>query len=120
MSHSLPLFSAPISDEEIRRPHQCTTVGELIHCLWQKNIVLDTQQKAGCDCAHRWLQSGEPFTAYLAVWSDGNWVCFHDYVYRVDPIAPGQFQNGYYASRDDSKHFYHLETNTARDLTLHR
>lgn len=120
MSHSLPLFNAPISDEEIRRPHICATVDELIHCLRQKNIFLDRQQKAGCECAYRWFQSGKPFTAVLAVWPDGNWVCFHDYVYRDAPIAPGQFQNAYYASRDESKHFYHLETDTARDLILHR
>lgn len=120
MSHSLPLFNAPISDEEIRRPHQCATVSELIHCLRQRNILMDRQQKAGCDCAYRWLQSDKPFTAVLAVWPDGNWTCFHDYVYRDVVVAPGQFQSGYYASRDESKHFYHLETDTARDLILHR
>jgi hypothetical protein len=122
MSHSLPLFNAPISDEEIRRPHICATVGELIHCARQQNISFDNQQMLGLECANRWLQSGEPFTYYLALWPDGNWMCFHDYVYRDrdNPVAPGQFQNGYYVSRDESKHFYHLETNTARDLILQR
>lgn len=123
MSHSLQLFEAPILDGEILRPHQCATVEELIHCLRQNNIFLDRQQKAGCECAGRWLKSGEPFTAIFAVWTDGNWSCFHDYVYRDIPIFPGQFQKGYYASRggiDKPAHFYHLETNTARDLILHR
>jgi len=123
MSHSLQLFGAPISDGEIFRPHLCATPDELIHCLRQKNIFLDRQQKLGCDCADRWLKSGEPFTAFFAVWADGNWSCFHDYVYRDAPIFPGQFQKGYYASRggiDKPMHFYHLATNTARDLILHR
>ncbi len=63
MSHSLPLFNTPICDEEICRPYICATVSELVHCLRQSNIFLDRQQKAGCDCAYRWLQSGKPFTA---------------------------------------------------------
>ncbi|MDZ4262561.1 MAG: hypothetical protein U1B30_09560 [Pseudomonadota bacterium] len=123
MSHSLQLFSAPISDEEILRPHTCDTVEELIHCARQQNIFFDNQQMLGLECADRWFKSGDPFTVEFTVWADGNWSCFHDYAYRLMPIFPGQFQKGYYASRggiDKPAHFYHLPTNTARDFILHR
>lgn len=123
MLYNLSLFSAPISNAEIRKPHICSSLGEFFHCAYQQNISIDNQEMLGLECAGRWFKSGEPFTHVLAMWGDGNWSCFHDYVFRDTSIFPGQYERGYYASLGGSNkpmHFYHLETNTARDFILHR
>jgi hypothetical protein len=123
MLHSLQLFSVPLSDAEICKPHVCITLDEFFHCAHQQNISIDNQQMLGLEGADRWFKSGEPFTSIFAMWRDGNWSCFHDYVFRDTPIFPGQYERGYYASRggiSNPMHFYHLATNTARDFILQR
>ena len=124
MLHSLPLFSAPMSKAEIIKPHICTSLDEFFHCAHQQNLFIDKQEMLGLECADRWLKSGEPFKVEFAIWLDGkNWSCFHDYIFRYEPIFPGQYERGYYVSCggvNKPMHFYHLETNTARDFILNR
>ena len=120
MLHSLQLFSAPMSEAEILKPHICENVGELKHALKQTDKTMREPELCDCLIASKRARKTQSFTAVFAFWRDGNWACFHDDVYRGEDVVPGQLQKGYYASRDEAKHFYHLETDTAHDLILHR
>lgn len=115
---SQQLFRLPITEQEITNPYHFFDVAELKHSLKQVNIFLTSQQELGCLFAIRRSRVKKPFFAELAFWLDGNWACFHEEFNRDNPISPGQYQKAYYSSRDESKHFYHLETNTASDLIL--
>jgi hypothetical protein len=120
MLHSLQLFSAPISEAEIFNPHICESVGDLKHALKQTDTTISPQELVDCLIAKNRTRKTLCFTAVFAFWRDGNWACFHDDLYRGTPIPRGQLQNGYYASRDESKHFYHLETDTASRLIMRK
>ncbi|MGM8226156.1 hypothetical protein ACSV5M_06210 [Cellvibrio sp. ARAG 10.3] len=116
---SMPLFDLELLEVEMATPYFCSTVAELKHLLKQQGVFPTSQQELGCQIACRRSRSRAPFTTVLAAWRDGNWSCLHEEFNRDTPIAPGQYQKAYYASRDEGKHFYHLETDTARDLLLH-
>lgn len=120
MLHSLQLFDAPISEGEITSPHICESVNDLKHALKQTDKTIPEQELVDCLIASKRARKTLSFTAIFAFWRDGNWVCFHDDIYRVPLVVPGQLQKGYYASRDESKHFYHLETDTASRLIMRR
>lgn len=120
MLHSLQLFSAPISEAEIFKPHICESVSELRHALKQTDKTIREAELCDCLIASKRARKTLSFTAVFAFWRDGNWACFHDHVYRSEPVPRGQLAKGYYASRDELKHFYHLETDTAHDLILQR
>lgn len=116
---SMPLFELELLEVEMANPYFCSTVAEMKHVLKQRGVCPSIPQENDCHIAYRRSRSRAPFTTVLAAWRDGNWSCLHEEFNRDIPIAPGQFKKAYYASRDESKHFYHLETDTARDLLLH-
>jgi hypothetical protein len=120
MLHSLQLFDVPIAEGEITCPHICENINELKHALKQTDKTISEAELVDCLLASKRARKTISFTAVFAFWRDGNWACFHDDIYRADPIAPGQLQKGYYASRDESKHFYHIETDTASRLIMRR
>lgn len=115
---SLQLFDAPLIDAEIINPAHCANWLEFKHELKQVGVKLTAQQEIGCRLARRWARSKKPFFAQLVVWRNGRWACFHEECRREHPIAPGQYRKAYYAS-PSKEHFYHLETNTTKDLILH-
>lgn len=115
------LFPIEMTDKQIAAPEFCYSHEELIHNLKQADKTLLERHKHGIFIADgRAKQKRKPYFVRFAVWPDGNWACMYDEHFRDWEIAVGQYKTAYYSSRDESKHFYHLETNTTSDLILHR
>lgn len=115
---SLQLFDEPLTEAEIISPTHCANWAEFKYEIKQVGITLTKEQEINCRVARRWANSKKPFFAQLVVWRDRRWACFHEEYKRKHPIAPGQYRKAYYAS-PSKEHFYHLETNTTKDLILH-
>lgn len=114
------LFPIEMTDAQISSPEFCSSPRELIHDLKQVDKTLLERHAHGISIAYkRAKQKRKPYFVRFITWPDGNWACMYDEHFRDNDIAPGQYRNAYFSSRDESKHFYHLETNTTSDLILH-
>lgn len=115
-----PLFPIEMTGAQVAAPYIYSSPKELIHSLKQVGENLKDKSFSECFIAYRYARKKrKPYFVRFITWPDGNWACMYDEHFRDWGIAVGQYKTAYFSSRDESKHFYHLETNTTSDLILH-